>query len=67
LKIATPSAGIACGGLRLRRASFQLAQTRSRTGLMHLFSSSSFLFPFSFTSSPSSFIYSPSLSRQASP
>jgi hypothetical protein len=48
-------------------ANFQLTQTRSRTGLMHLFSSSSFLFPFSFTSSPSSFLYSPSLSRQASP
>jgi len=26
----------ACGGHRLRRASFILAQTRSRTGLMHL-------------------------------
>ena len=47
----------ACGGHRLRRAIFILAQTRSRTGLMHLLFSS-FLFLFSFSSSPSS----PSLS-----
>jgi hypothetical protein len=43
----------ACGGHRLRRAIFILAQTRSRTGLTH-HPFSSFLFLFSFSSSPSS-------------